>query len=301
MRNMDPRRTHTRTPPLHTRRFRVPSSAAFTLVELLMVVAIIGVLVAILIPSMARSKYLARSALCLSNKRQVMVGLLNYAGDFSHRMPNWAGDGNQYAMQDMPGVVFTVPRDKYNVPLTMWSCPVSDKPQLPAKWGGYGPVYKWKSSGMAWWVIRGSSGNDSKVIAGRGLVSDRISLTKPSDIIVTDTVMGNGVPSSSYHVFNKQFFEAGLVRMDGASMLIPRGQMKVGIPNEGWGSGGTEPNTMAACGEGAGDGGIGDGGRGVRWRPTRRRCAARAADGFQHITHPTRRRPSGPRRRQSNP
>ncbi|MBI1367694.1 MAG: prepilin-type N-terminal cleavage/methylation domain-containing protein [Planctomycetes bacterium] len=212
---------------------------AFTLIELLVVASIIVLLVAILLPSLARSKYVTRSTLCLSNKRQVIVGLLNYAADHQTRLPNWAGDGNQYWMQDMPGVIFTVTRDAYNVPLEMWSCPVGSTPQLPYKWGGYGPVYKWKSNGMTWWVIRGSVGNDSKVLPNRELVSDMLTRQESGAVIMADSITGGSAaagPTASYHLYQGAIQEAGIVRSDGSSQLVPLSDMLIRCPSEGWGN-----------------------------------------------------------------
>jgi prepilin-type processing-associated H-X9-DG protein len=57
---------------------------AFTLVELLMVIGIIGILIAILLPVVGKARASARVAQCGSNLRQVGVGLVRYFNDFKH-------------------------------------------------------------------------------------------------------------------------------------------------------------------------------------------------------------------------
>ena len=52
----------------------------FTLIELLTVIAIIGILAAILIPTVSRVREQAKRAKCMSNVRQITVALVNYAG-----------------------------------------------------------------------------------------------------------------------------------------------------------------------------------------------------------------------------
>ncbi len=68
-----------------TRRRR--GEAAFTLVELLVVVAIISVLAAMLLPALERSLDYARQSLCANNQKQLMLATLLYAGDYGDFIP----------------------------------------------------------------------------------------------------------------------------------------------------------------------------------------------------------------------
>lgn len=85
-------------PPFHTggsqEAFSESQRAAFTLVELLVTLAVVGVLVALLLPTLARSKARAKEAVCTSNLRQVYSGLLQYLQDNGGRFPagfRWPG------------------------------------------------------------------------------------------------------------------------------------------------------------------------------------------------------------------
>ena len=60
---------------------------AFTLVELLFVIGIIGTLASILFPVFARARETARRSSCASNLSQVGQGLTMYAQDYDGRFP----------------------------------------------------------------------------------------------------------------------------------------------------------------------------------------------------------------------
>ena len=60
---------------------------AFTLVEILVVIAIIGVLAAILFPAFATARERSRSTACLSNLKQIGAAMAMYGADYDGRFP----------------------------------------------------------------------------------------------------------------------------------------------------------------------------------------------------------------------
>jgi prepilin-type N-terminal cleavage/methylation domain-containing protein/prepilin-type processing-associated H-X9-DG protein len=64
-------------------------SNGFTLIELLVVIAIIAILAAILFPVFARAREKARQTTCLSNEKQLAMGMIMYSQDYDETFP-WA-------------------------------------------------------------------------------------------------------------------------------------------------------------------------------------------------------------------
>jgi prepilin-type N-terminal cleavage/methylation domain-containing protein/prepilin-type processing-associated H-X9-DG protein len=59
----------------------------FTLIELLVVIAIISILAAILFPVFARARENARRASCMSNLKQIGLGIMMYTQDYDEHVP----------------------------------------------------------------------------------------------------------------------------------------------------------------------------------------------------------------------
>jgi prepilin-type N-terminal cleavage/methylation domain-containing protein/prepilin-type processing-associated H-X9-DG protein len=72
------------------------SYRAFTLIELLVVIAIIAILAAILFPVFAQARASARAITCVSNVKQVALGVLMYAEDYDENIPLIDNNGSTY-------------------------------------------------------------------------------------------------------------------------------------------------------------------------------------------------------------
>lgn len=131
----------------------------FTLIELLVVIAIIAILAAILFPVFAQARMKAKTAACLSNTKQMGMGLSIYADDYDGSFPKtWIlvpGDPavtpDQVPISGIPSAVTWADKlSGYVKSKAMFACPSRPRAgQTPGTWGG-----PWKNScgfGMNEW------------------------------------------------------------------------------------------------------------------------------------------------------
>lgn len=77
-----------------TRRYSGKSFSAFTLIELLVVISIVSLLIAILLPALRKARDSARSAMCLTNMRQMGIATSIYYNDWNGWYPRAGRDSN---------------------------------------------------------------------------------------------------------------------------------------------------------------------------------------------------------------
>ncbi len=85
-----------------------PESRAFTLVELLVVITIIGILIALLLPAVQAAREAARQVQCKNHLKQLSLGMLSHEEAYK-RLPSagwfceWVGDPDRGTGRDQPG------------------------------------------------------------------------------------------------------------------------------------------------------------------------------------------------------
>jgi prepilin-type N-terminal cleavage/methylation domain-containing protein/prepilin-type processing-associated H-X9-DG protein len=148
------------------------SSPAFTLIELLVVIAIIAILAAILFPVFAQAREKARQTACLSNMKQVGLGLQMYTQDYDETLPpanTVSNFGEPNALPNFLGAIIPYTRNR-----NVFYCPSS----VDATSVGYDKSYKPTA-------LSNSSYQGNGVVMGRTLSV----VPAPADIVYLDENM----------------------------------------------------------------------------------------------------------------
>lgn len=100
-----------------TRRSRRRSSPAFTLIEVLVVIAVIALLISILLPALRKGREAGRSTVCLANQRSIGMAYSMYASTYKEWTPREAGTSESARGPLVPAwYVSSTNRAVYNLP-----------------------------------------------------------------------------------------------------------------------------------------------------------------------------------------
>ena len=116
----------------------------FTLIELLIIIAIIAILFSLLLPSINRAKMTAQQVICFSNLRQQMLSFSSYAGDHNGGWPplryNGMSSGAYWYQTLYP---WAYPHKQYSTSNLYKSIFRCESYPAPVNWGpGYGMNYR---------------------------------------------------------------------------------------------------------------------------------------------------------------
>ncbi len=183
------------------RRTEKATPSGFTLIEVLVVIAVIGLLAAMLFPAFGRARANARRSSCQSHLKQVALGIKQYLQDFDERFPLIV-QGQEttpplYAFNSPPALGWAELIGPYLKNTQIFQCPSEAAPQdtsvgpiqVSAPDAGYTDYFYNK-------VIGGTAGNASEDPGSPLVPRLEAQLTFPSNIILL-TGCGSGGSSNT--------------------------------------------------------------------------------------------------------
>ena len=146
-------------------------SIAFTLVELLVVISIIGLLAGLAVPAISGGLKSAKAGACLSNLHQIGVATMAYAADNSFKLPDaGSGTSDMWATQ-LATFISTGTKSKKSI----FVCPGCEKPVTEATGTDVAVTY----------------GMHNGLMPKGGMASNMSSVVRPAEVILAGDVCQN--------------------------------------------------------------------------------------------------------------